>query len=67
MKHSVFYILICFDIPCCASDLVLAKAGTISFSLALRFSTDKKNENKSVAVDEFLGHEAAIAAIGHSM
>ncbi|XP_024392687.1 soluble inorganic pyrophosphatase PPA1 isoform X1 [Physcomitrium patens] len=33
-----------------------------------RFFEDyKKNENKSVAVDEFLGHEAAIDAIGHSM
>lgn len=29
--------------------------------------TDKKNENKEVAVNDFLGHEAAIDAIGHSM
>jgi hypothetical protein len=28
---------------------------------------DKKNENKEVAVNDFLGHEAAIEAIGHSM
>jgi len=33
-----------------------------------RFFEDyKKNENKEVAVNDFLGHEAAIEAIGHSM
>lgn len=29
--------------------------------------TDKKNENKEVAVDDFLGAESAVAAISHSM
>lgn len=28
---------------------------------------DKKNENKEVAVNDFLGHEAAVEAISHSM
>jgi inorganic pyrophosphatase len=33
-----------------------------------RFFEDyKKNENKEVAVNDFLGHEAAVDAIGHSM
>jgi len=31
------------------------------------FSSDKKNENKEVAVDDFLGADCAIEAIGHSM
>jgi inorganic pyrophosphatase len=43
----------------------------LSFFLLLThrlvLSTDKKNENKEVAVNDFLGHEAAVDAIGHSM
>jgi hypothetical protein len=33
----------------------------------LTISADKKNENKEVAVNDFLGAESAIEAIGHSM
>jgi hypothetical protein len=28
---------------------------------------DKKNEKKEVNVDDFLGHDAAVEAISHSM
>jgi hypothetical protein len=31
------------------------------------FFPDKKNENKEVAVDEFLGADHAVEAIAHSM
>jgi hypothetical protein len=34
---------------------------------SLTNSTDKKNENKEVAVNDFLGAESAVEAIGHSM
>jgi hypothetical protein len=34
---------------------------------SLTLSADKKNENKEVAVDDFLGAESAVKAIGHSM
>ncbi|CAK9266914.1 unnamed protein product [Sphagnum jensenii] len=39
----------------------LSKSG--SFTL----HADKKNENKEVAVDDFLGVESAVKAIDHSM
>jgi hypothetical protein len=39
----------------------LSKSG--SFTL----HADKKNENKEVAVDDFLGAESAVKAIDHSM
>lgn len=41
--------------------------GLCTYWLAFFVITDKKNENKEVAVNDFLGHEAAIEAIGHSM
>jgi inorganic pyrophosphatase len=34
---------------------------------SLTLYADKKNENKEVAVDDFLGAESAVKAIGHSM
>jgi hypothetical protein len=34
---------------------------------SLTLYADKKNENKEVAVDDFLGAESAVKAIGHSI
>lgn len=40
---------------------------TTDLNLMNIWLTDKKNENKEVAVDDFLGAESAVAAISHSM
>jgi inorganic pyrophosphatase len=40
---------------------------TLSRSGSFTLHADKKNENKEVAVDDFLGAESAVKAIDHSM
>jgi inorganic pyrophosphatase len=40
---------------------------SLSTSGSFTHHADKKNENKEVAVDDFLGAESAVKAIDHSM
>lgn len=51
-----------------SNSIFLYSALTTDSNLSQIFwLTDKKNENKEVAVDDFLGAESAVAAISHSM